>query len=74
MAMKLSELKSRRDRLFLSIKEMPGIEGVSITKTADGRLALAVHVHQRDFNRTHLPRRFDGLPVIKQKSGDFVYQ
>jgi hypothetical protein len=63
------EVKRKHSAWFLG---RPGVSGVGVEKTPDGRFVLAVHVDPAHPSvRDGLPQEVEGVPVTVVESGPF---
>lgn len=63
-----------RNRFRAVCENIPGFEGLSITKDESGQLALAVHILEASVPYVTLPQSFEGTPVVVEAAGAFQLQ
>ena len=69
-----STLTSVRNRFREVLRDTPGVEGISITRDAEGNFALAARVHDSYFDAVQIPDRFEQFRVLKKRASDFQPQ
>ena len=67
-------LTSVRNRFRKALRDTPGVEGISITRDAEGNFALAARIHDSYFDAVQIPNRFEQYRVLKKRASDFQPQ